>query len=247
MRASILRTITRFAIAIVIVLVLSVLYGFYADTLPEERQNEVLIKAIPFVLRFVAILLAYIMVIVIVAIVLNGRVPPRTHRPIELAIIVGILLAVLALFQGWKLFVYENGFTLLLISVLSFILWSHITPMPARSAKQLPPFSRRARTIAIVAAVIVWGIAAVVISLNIKPQAPYGVAPRVWEMMMTEEERAAMTDEFNTEYSTIRIPVAGLISLLPAAVTFYAAREIVATSERRKVPGAAPSGAVLSH
>lgn len=233
MRRSIRRTITRFAIVIAVLLAFAGLFTLYAGTLSDERQEEVLIKAIPFVAVFVSILLVYICMIVILAIVLNGKTPPRTYRPIEYIIIAGILLGVLGLFQGWKLFAYENGFLLLLFSVLSFIVWSHVSPMPASEAKTLPDFTAQAKRIGAIAGVVVWVALSVYISGAIKPVEPYGVAARVWDMMMSEEEQQQMRDDFDTEYKTNRIPVAVLISMMPGAIVFFATREIVESSQRR--------------
>ncbi len=63
-----------------------------------------LIKAIPFVAIFVSIVLVFICLIVIVAVTLEGKVPLRSYRPIEYLLIAGILLGVVGLFQGWKMF-----------------------------------------------------------------------------------------------------------------------------------------------
>lgn len=226
MKTSIMRTLRGFGIAIVVMLAFAVLFNAYAGTLSEERQNEVFIKAIPFVAIFISIILAFICLIVIAAIVLNGRIPLRTYRPIEYLVIAGILLGVLGLFQGWKLFVYQNGFLLLLAAVLLFMVWSHITPMSPGLSKRQPPFVRQAQIIGIVAGVIVWVGCAAYVSMSIKPQPPYGNAQRVWDMMMDDDERAAVEDEFQDEYRFNRIPVALLISLLPAAAVFFGAREL---------------------
>ncbi len=226
MRPLITRTIRGFEIAIAHVLAFVGVFSLYADTLSAEKQDDVLITAIPFVGIFVSILLAYICFIVVLAIMLNGKVPPRTYRPVEYAIIVGILLGVVGLFQGWKLFAYEHGFMLLLLSVLSFIVWSHITPMSPGEAKTLPGFSRNAWVVGLIVGVLVWGTLAAYISVSIEPVEPYGVAPRIWEMMMDEDEQQQMRDDFDTEYTTNRIPVAVLISLLPGVLVFFIAREV---------------------
>lgn len=242
MRRDITRTIIGFEIAIAHVMGLVGIFSLYADTLSEEGQEEVLVKAIPFVGVFVSILLAFICLIAVMAVILNRKVPPRTYSPIEYIIIAGILLGVVGLFQGWKLFVYENGFLLLLIAVLSLILWSHIIPMPAGEAKKLPDFSRFALLAGIVAGLVVWVALAVYISTAIEPQEPYGEAPRIWDMMMEEEERQQVREEFEDEYTYNRIPAAILISLLPAGIVFFAAREIAEATQRRAVhPPSVPS------
>lgn len=221
-----MRTLRGFAIAIVAMLAFAALFSLYTGTLSQARQDEVFMKAIPFVAIFVSIILAFICLIVITAIVLNGKIPLRTYRPIEYLIIVGILLGVLGLFQGWKLFVYQNGFLLLLAAVLLFMIWSHITPMPPGRSKRQPPFVHQAQITGLAAGVIVWVACAAYISVSIEPKAPYGNAQRIWDMMMDDEERAAVEDEFQDEYTFNRIPVAVLISLLPGAVVFFGAREL---------------------
>lgn len=229
MRQLITRTIRGFEVAIAHVLAFVGIFSLYADTLSAEQQDEVLIKAIPFVGIFVSILLAFICFIVVLAIMLNGKVPPRTYRPMEYLIIAGILLGVLGLFQGWKLFAYEYGFLLLLFSVLSLIVWSHVTPMPSREAQRLSPFRQNAWLIGLAAGALVWIGLAVYISVSIEPEEPYGIRPRVWEMIMDEVERQQMRDDNDTEYTTNRIPMAVFISLLPGGIVFFAVREAAQT------------------
>ncbi len=241
MRRNITRTIRGFAIAIAIVLAFGGVFSLYTGTLSDEQQEEVLIKAIPFVAVFVSILLTFIGLIAVMAVILNRRIPPRTYQPIEYLIIAGILLGVVGLFQGWKLFVYQNGFMLLLISVLSFILWSHIIPMPFGEAKKLPGFSQQARTVGIIAGVIVWAALSVYISIRIEPQEPYGEAQRIWDMMMEEEQREQIREDFADEYIFNRIPAAVLISLMPAGIAFFAAREIAETTRRRAAVSPPPA------
>ena len=57
MRRRLIRIVTRFAIAIAIILAFGGLFKLYTDAqLSAEQQNEVLIKAIPFVAVFVSII-----------------------------------------------------------------------------------------------------------------------------------------------------------------------------------------------
>ncbi len=95
---------------------------------PQQLGENVLLNAIPFILIFVAILLTFIALIVIAARLLNGRIPASIHRPIEMALIAGIVLGVISLFQPWTYILYGIGFHVLLVSVLGFTLWSHIVP-----------------------------------------------------------------------------------------------------------------------
>ncbi len=104
----------------------------------EEQLNQnVLLSAIPFILIFVSILLVFIAVIVMVASVLNDHIDARVYRIIESVIIAGIVLGVIGMFQPWHMFFYKNGFRLLLISTLSFILWSHVRPGEEQRQEEL--------------------------------------------------------------------------------------------------------------
>lgn len=238
MRKRLTRTLTRFAIAIAIMLGFAGLFSLYTDTLSEEQQGEVLIKAVPFVAVFIAIVLAFICLIVVVAVVLEGKVPQRTYVPVERLIIAGILLGVLGLFQGWKLFAYEHGFLVLLVSVLGFMIWSHLTPMTARESQKRPPLSRQAHIIGIVAAVLVWGLVAINDISDSKPEAPYGFGKTLWDFK-DDDEKAAIQDEAEDEYRTAMIPTFVLVSLLPAGVAYFGVRELAdafLTRSRNKVP-----------
>lgn len=218
----------RFVIAIACVLAVGGLFRLYTtQALSEEQQEEVLVKGIPFVAVFVAILLAYIFLVAAGALLLSGKIPARTYRPIESIIIAGILIGVVGLFQGWTLFGYEYGFVLVLVSLLAFIVWSHITPRPARLDGQLPPLTRQAHIIGIVAGAIVWGVVAVAVIRDNQPAEPYGLSPALWQMK-NEEERAAIVDDAENDYRRIKIPLILLGSVLPGAAAYFAAREIAA-------------------
>jgi hypothetical protein len=97
----------------------------------EELARNVLLNAIPFILVFVAILLFFISLIWFVASKLHHTISPRLYRPIETILIVGIILGIVGMFQPWFFAFYKYGFTLLFLSLLSFILWSHIRPRVA--------------------------------------------------------------------------------------------------------------------
>jgi len=227
MRRRLIRIITRFAIAIALVLAFGGLFKLYTDSqLSAEQRNEVLIKAVPFVAVFVSIVLAFICLIVVVAVTFGGKVPARTYRPIEMTIIAGILLGVVGLFQWWKLFAYQYGFLLLLVSVLLFMVWSHFEPLPARASKALPPLSRRARLIGLAAAVIVYIIVAAVLIPQSRPREPYGLGQTLWDFK-SEEEKAQIRDQAEDEFRTSKVPVLAVVSLLPAALTYFAVRELV--------------------
>ena len=94
----------------------------------EARAANVFLDAIPFILIFVAIILTFIALIVIVGNFLNDRISQSTYVWIERFVIAGIVLGVIGMFQPWWFLAYKYGFTLLLVSTLGFILWSHIRP-----------------------------------------------------------------------------------------------------------------------
>ena len=94
----------------------------------KERAANVFLEAIPFILVFVAIILAFITLISLVASVLNDNIPRRTHQIVERIIIFGIVGGVIGMFQPWWFLAYKFGFSVLLVSTLCFILWSHIRP-----------------------------------------------------------------------------------------------------------------------
>lgn len=124
----------RIPIVLIIVIVVSLVLGLLAGpfinsrTTPEQLADNVLLSAIPFLLIFVAILLTFISLIVVVGSMLNNNVPARIYKIIESILIAGIVLGVLGMFQPWLFYGYKYGFILLLFSLLLFIVWSHISP-----------------------------------------------------------------------------------------------------------------------
>jgi hypothetical protein len=121
-------------VAILVCLVLGIIGNRLVQSTATEEQlaASVLLGAIPFVLIFASIILAFITFIVVVAQMLNNRVSPRAYRITERIIIAGIVLGILGMFQSWVFAFYTYGFILLLISTLCFIVWSHVAPAPAR-------------------------------------------------------------------------------------------------------------------
>ncbi len=230
MRKRLSRTLTRFAIAIVIVLAIGEIINLYTGTLSEERQQEVLIKAVPFVAIFVAIVLAFICLVVIVAITLGGKVPLRSYRPIEFILIAGILIGVVGLFQGWKMFVYEYGFLIVLFSLLAFMIWSHLSPMPLLQGRAMPRLSRTAHLIGLAAALLVWASLTVYTINGNKPQEPYGYGKTLWDFK-NDEEKAQIRSDADSEYHNAKIPVFALMSLLPAGLVYFGVREIAASRQ----------------
>jgi len=94
----------------------------------EILAKNVLLNAIPFILIFLAILLFYIALVRQIATVLNHNIPARTHRRIEVVCMAGIVLGVVGMFQPWWFAAYRIGFSVVLVSTLAYILWSHVVP-----------------------------------------------------------------------------------------------------------------------
>jgi hypothetical protein len=117
-------------IIIIVLLSLGLLAGPFISsrTTPEQLADNVLLSAIPFLLIFVAILLTFISLIVIVGSMLNNNVPARIYKIIESFLIAGIVFGVLGMFQPWFFYGYKYGFVLLLVSLLLFMVWSHVSP-----------------------------------------------------------------------------------------------------------------------
>lgn len=227
MRSTIVRILVGFAIAIAIVLAFGGLFKLYTDDqFSKAKQEEVLIKAVPFVAIFVSIVLAFICLIVIIAVLLNGKVPQRAYRPIEALIIGGIVLGVLGLFQGWKLFAFEYGFVLLLISVLSFMIWSHLTPMSLSASRRRPPLTRQAHIIASLVGCVVWLVVAIAAIESSKPKQPYGNNPTVWNYLSADKQQKIAKDA-KDEYRNAQIPTFILISLMAGGVVYFSVRELV--------------------
>ena len=122
-------------IAAVITLVLGLVVRpiIMANATQQQLARNVLLSAIPFILIFISIILAFITVIWLVATMLNRKIPERIYRPIEYVIITGIVLGIIGMFQPWWFLGYRIGFFAVFFSTLAFILWSHITPKGARA------------------------------------------------------------------------------------------------------------------
>lgn len=97
---------------------------------PQQLSKNVLLSAIPFILIFAAIIIFYISFIWALATALKGVVSARSYKIFMRIIIAGILLGIFGMFQPWAMVFYTFGFVLLLISTLTYIVWSHIAPAP---------------------------------------------------------------------------------------------------------------------
>jgi hypothetical protein len=94
----------------------------------DAMGNNIFLLAIPFLTIFIAILLVFIFFINVLARVLDYNVPRPVYKTIEAVIMAGIVFGIIGMFQPWVFALFRYGFQLLLISTLSFIVWSHVTP-----------------------------------------------------------------------------------------------------------------------
>ncbi|UCC87978.1 MAG: hypothetical protein JSV81_01405 [Anaerolineales bacterium] len=112
------------AIAVIVLLILRLVLP---KLLPPEAGQTA-----SFITVFLAILMAFIFFgVVFVSALLSGKIGHRLYGVIEKIIIAGILLGVVGMFQPWTHLAYRIGFHVLLFSLLSFIVWSHISPQAA--------------------------------------------------------------------------------------------------------------------
>jgi hypothetical protein len=193
----------------------------------EDTRKGVLINAIPFFAAFIGIILLFALLIVLTAMRYNGKVPARCHAGIERMLVIGILFGVFFLFQPFTIVPYRYGFLLLLGATLSFILWSHVVPAGARISEGLPPLGTRQQVIGGIAALIVVVVmSAGIISIN-APKEPYGVRDRVWNSY-SADRKAQVAAAATADFSSVETPFIILFSLFPAAVVYFAAREVVA-------------------
>jgi hypothetical protein len=113
-----------------LLVVFGVIYDrFILVTIPVDLQiDNVILTAITFISIFVAILLVYIFLINLIGQLLTNRISEKIYKIINMALIIGIVGSIIMLFQPFSMFLYRRGFPVLLVSILGFILWSHILP-----------------------------------------------------------------------------------------------------------------------
>jgi hypothetical protein len=97
--------------------------------LDKTQINPVILIAIPFISYFMASLLVYIFVVNVVSHILSYRIPENIYRLINIFVMAGIVGGVMMIFQPFSLAAYKPSFMVVLISLLGFILWSHVSPL----------------------------------------------------------------------------------------------------------------------
>jgi hypothetical protein len=144
----------------------------------------------------------------------------------------GILFGVVCLFQPFSFIPYRYGFLLLLVSTLSFILWSHVIGGKATLDGELPPIGARQKMLGLLAAILVVAVLTYgAVSVN-QPQPPYGVRERLWNSY-DDARKAAITDQALGEFRSVELPFLVIFNLFPGAAVFLIVREVFA--DRRRV------------
>lgn len=117
-------------IAAVILLILGLVAMPLIDNNVSEEQlsRNVIIAAVPFILIFASIIIAFMSIVWFASSRLSGNISEKVYRPIEYVLIGGIVLGILLMFQPWVFQLFRIGFFLLLGSTIGFILWSHVRP-----------------------------------------------------------------------------------------------------------------------
>jgi len=103
----------------------------------EQLSKNVIISAIPFILIFASIIVAFMSLVWFVSSRLSDNISEKIFRPIEYALIGGILLGIFFMFQPWVFQLFRIGFFLLLGSTIGFILWSHVRPKAAEDETEI--------------------------------------------------------------------------------------------------------------
>lgn len=77
---------------------------------------------------FVTLIVEFGLIIALASRTVSGRVPRNVYLISILAVIAGILIGIVLMFQPWTPVPFNLGFDLVLISLLTFIVWSHVMP-----------------------------------------------------------------------------------------------------------------------
>ncbi len=218
----------------IIALIVCLLSPSLIQSLDEDVQEQVLVQAIPFFSAFVAILMTYILIIVLLMIRFTGKIPHRIYRPVDMLITIGIISGIVCLFQPFIFVAFRYGFQLLLLSTLLFIVWSHIVPRKAKVDALLPVVSRVATIAGAIAAIAVFAtLFLTTLEVN-KPVEPYGIRQRLWNSY-DDTQKAQIAADKENEYNTQIVPFLAVLSLWPAALVFFSVRGAIDGWQLRKV------------
>jgi MFS family permease len=212
--------------AALIALAVALIWPSVIASLPEESQGLVLVQAITFFAAFVAILLMYILLIVVLMIRFTNRVPYRIYAPLDAIITAGIILGIICLFQPFIFVAYRFGFLLVLTATLLFIVWSHVIPRAEKHDHGLPRVPVIATVVAAALAVIVYGGLFAYFSDMNRPVEPYGIRARLWNSY-DDAQRAEIAVQKQNEYDGQIVPFLLVFNLWPAALVFFTVRGVL--------------------
>jgi hypothetical protein len=128
----------RLLLSMLSVAILLVLIGVIAqplvqaNTTVQQRTDNAILNGIGFILIFIGIIFAFVDLIILLATFLNRNVPERVYSPILNILIAGIVLGVIGMFQPFLFVLYQIGFVMLFVSLIGFMIWSHIVPKSVR-------------------------------------------------------------------------------------------------------------------
>jgi hypothetical protein len=103
----------------------------------QQRTDNAILGGLPTILIIIGIIVAFIDLIILLATLLNNRVPEKIYNPILTALICGIVAGVVGMFQPFLFELYQIGFGVLFVSLIGFMVWSHIVPKGARRAVEV--------------------------------------------------------------------------------------------------------------
>ncbi len=127
------RLVLMVAIAIVLIIIGTVTSppAIPPPTHPGDPPPNLVTTLAPFMFIFVAIILAFIAFIIFLATALNQKIDPALFRRVEIGLIAGIIIGVVAMIQPFVVVLFGYGFLLLLACTIGFIIWSHLVPRNA--------------------------------------------------------------------------------------------------------------------
>lgn len=218
----------------IILFIFAYLFGTVVPGMVDEStRNAVLFNAIPFFAAFIGVLLLFILLIALVALRFNGKIPNRTYKNVENVIVVGILFGVVCLFNPWSFVPYRYGFLLLLAATLSFILWSHVAPPRAEFEEGLLPITSAGHIAGLVAAIAIIAVLSLsALSAN-SPKEPYGLRDRIWNSY-DDARKAQIAQDATQQFNQVEAPFLIIFNAFPGAIAYFLTRELV--GGRRRVP-----------
>ncbi len=103
----------------------------------QQRTDNALLGGLGFILIFVGIIILFIDVIILIATRLNHNVPPKIYTPILNVLIAGVVLGVIGMFQPFAFVFYQIGFGMLFVSLIGYMVWSHIVPKGVQRVEEI--------------------------------------------------------------------------------------------------------------